>query len=184
MEPDQTAMVIVHMQDGFAREDPAMHELAERIATWVHDHRGELDLLVTPCFRNRVGSSYHRLVGDDMFDDADVALLPAIEALDADVRDEAHTYSAATPRILELLREQGVRRVVVAGVDTDQCVLATVFALFDAGFEPVILQDLCHATSGRTPHDAGLVALRRAVGEERVIASGQFAAQFAAQPQE
>jgi nicotinamidase-related amidase len=59
--------------------------------------------------------------------------------------------------------------VHVCGVDTDQCVLATVLTAFDAGLEPVVLADLCLSCAGEAPHEAGLVALRRAIGEDHVV---------------
>lgn len=161
------ALVLVDLQAGFVRDDPGLQDVAERAAEFARAHADDYALVAASRFRNEEGSAYWRLVGHDMVDEDEVALVPAVEELGGLVVD-APTYSSATPELVQRLQELGVVEVHVCGIDTDQCVLATVFALFDAGFEPVVFEDLVQSASGLTCHDAGIVALRRAIGDDRV----------------
>lgn len=165
-------LFLIDYQQGYGDDAPELHGLAARAATFARmmRERDPATLVLAFRFRNRPDSTYWRLVGHDMCSDRDVALLDPIAEI-ADIVVDKAGYSALTADVRSLLHERGARRVLIAGVDTDQCVLATVFALFDEDFEPVVIADLCMATSGAECHDAGLVALRRAVTEDRVVSS-------------
>jgi len=167
-----TALLIVDMQEGFAERDAGVHDLGERIARHVRDHRERYELVIASRFVNKLGSSYARLVGDDMQGGPEIELVSPISDA-ADVIVDSPTYSSVTADVVERLRAAGVDQVHVCGVDTDQCVAASVFAAFDAGFLPVALADPCSSCAGDTPHGAGLVTLRRALGEDRVIPAAQ-----------
>lgn len=166
----RAALLIVDMQQGFAREDAALHGLADRIALYVDGTRERYALVAATQFRNEPGSSYDRLIGDEMRSDDDVALLAPI-AERADAAFESHRYAKAGSELQALLTEREIEVLHVCGADTDQCVLATVLEAFDAGLTPVALADLCHSCAGDDPQEAGLIALRRAIGEPRVVSS-------------
>ena len=53
-----------------------------------------------------------------------------------------------TPAQVRRLQSQGIRRVTVCGLDTDACVLAVMFALFDAGIECRLREDLSWSSTG------------------------------------
>ena len=172
MEPGarRPALVIVDLQARFAASDAAVHELAGRVGAFVDAHRDRYAFVAATQFRNHPESSYWRLVDHEMTTDEEVALLVPI-ASRADLVTETAAYSKFTDELRERIAAAGVSTVHVCGIDTDQCVLATVFDVFDVGLTPVVLADLCHSTSGTVPQQSGLIALRRAVGEERVVAS-------------
>ncbi len=52
-----------------------------------------------------------------------------------------HGYGQ-TPAAIEYLKRLGVARVLVCGMQTETCVLAAGFALFDAGLCPTLVTDL------------------------------------------
>jgi nicotinamidase-related amidase len=52
------------------------------------------------------------------------------------------------PEHLEILRRHGVKEVTVTGVDTDACVLAVMFSLWDNGIDCHIIPDLCWSSAG------------------------------------
>lgn len=62
-----------------------------------------------------------------------------------------------------LLQEQGVRRVVIAGVKTNVCIRATAQDAFAGGFEPVVPRE---ATNSNRPHlaEASLEDIDRYMG--------------------
>jgi len=57
-----------------------------------------------------------------------------------------HGY-APTPEIINHLKSLTPERVLVCGIQTDTCVLAAGFALFDAGLQPTLISDLTVGSS-------------------------------------
>lgn len=57
-----------------------------------------------------------------------------------------HGYGQAAEAI-EYIRQLGVERVLVCGMQTETCVLAAGFALFDAGLNPTLVTDLTVGSS-------------------------------------
>jgi nicotinamidase-related amidase len=57
-----------------------------------------------------------------------------------------HGY-APTAEMLGYLRQLNPERVLVCGIQTDTCVLAAGFALFDAGLQPTLISDLTVGSS-------------------------------------
>ncbi|MCO7574032.1 cysteine hydrolase family protein [Pseudomonas chlororaphis] len=57
-----------------------------------------------------------------------------------------HGYGP-TQELLDYLKSLNPQRVLVCGIQTDTCVLAAGFALFDAGLQPTLLTDLTVGSS-------------------------------------
>lgn len=57
-----------------------------------------------------------------------------------------HGYGQ-TPEAIEYIKQLGVERVLVCGMQTETCVLAAGFALFDAGLTPTLITDLTVGSS-------------------------------------
>ena len=64
----------------------------------------------------------------------------------ADVVHVKHGY-APTPETVAYLMTLNPERVLVCGIQTDTCVLAAGFALFDAGLTPTLISDLTVGSS-------------------------------------
>jgi nicotinamidase-related amidase len=67
-----------------------------------------------------------------------------------------HGY-APTPETIAHLKSLGVDRVLVCGIQTETCVLAAGFALFDAGLQPTLITDL---TVGSSLDRSGALGIR------------------------
>lgn len=57
-----------------------------------------------------------------------------------------HGYGP-TAELIAHIKEMGVERVLVCGLQTETCVLAAGFALFDAGLSPTLVTDLTVGSS-------------------------------------
>lgn len=170
---ENVALVLVDLQHGFVSGDDGARRVVDDVVEFVERAGDRYAGIIASRFRNTPGSAYWRLVDDDsMRSTPDIDLVPPVARIATSVVDK-DGYSSATAELLEELRRLDVGEVHLAGVDTDQCVLATLLQLFDEGFEPVLIEDLCVSTSGATCHEAGLVAARRAIGEDRVRPSSQ-----------
>ncbi|CAG9177548.1 IS66 family transposase ISPpu30 [Cupriavidus laharis] len=67
-----------------------------------------------------------------------------------------HGY-APSPATIEYLKKMNPDRVLVCGIQTDTCVLAAGFALFDAGLHPTLVTDL---TAGSSLDRSGQLGIR------------------------
>lgn len=71
-------------------------------------------------------------------------------------------------RLVELAPD----RVLLAGIDTDMCVLKNAMDVFDLGLRPVVLVDCCASTAGLQAHLAGLAVLARNIGANQLREAG------------
>lgn len=62
--------------------------------------------------------------------------------------------------VLKYLKNHGITDVHVVGLDTNDCVLATVFEAFDLGFITYALEDCCESSSSKELHEYAIKILR------------------------
>lgn len=74
--------------------------------------------------------------------------------------------------LIDYLTQQQTSQIIVAGIDTDMCVLKIAMDLFDRGIEPIVLTDCCASTAGLQAHLAGLAVLSRNIGAQRLCDAG------------
>ena len=58
----------------------------------------------------------------------------------------------------------GIETVHLCGFDTDCCILATTYDLFDQNIKPVILENLTWSTSKEKLHGAAIKIIKRNIG--------------------
>ncbi|UII73389.1 cysteine hydrolase family protein [Pseudomonas sp. HN11] len=86
-----------------------------------------------------------------------------------------HGY-APTPETVAYLKSLAPHRVLVCGIQTDTCVLAAGFALFDAGLQPTLISDLTLGSSLDRSGQLGVDLWRHHFGQ--VIDRDQVAARL------
>ena len=125
------ALLIVDVQSTFSPPEwlvDGIRALAARLpaiaSVELHDER------VTP-FQRQLG--WHPAAEDECLIEADEVFVK-------------HGYGQPREAI-DYLLELGVERVLVCGLQTDTCVLAAGFALFDAGLTPTLVTDLTVGSS-------------------------------------
>ncbi len=132
-----------------------------------HIDRGGYGLVKYTRFVNRPDSLPATQLGYDkaMAVHPKTALVPAI------ARRAEHTLDHAgygpDPRdvdeLVQHVRARGIDRAVVMGFDTDACVLATAFALWDRGLATTIDARGCASSGGQDMHHAALRIARRSL---------------------
>jgi nicotinamidase-related amidase len=85
-------------------------------------------------------------------------------------------YTAMTAKVQSVIADLGVTDVVVAGLDTDTCVLKTVADVFEAGLRPWLAADCCASNGGVREHRAGLRLAGRFIGAEQVRPAAEILA--------
>ncbi|MDZ3992078.1 isochorismatase family protein [Pseudomonas sp. Teo4] len=127
----QQVLLIVDVQSTFSPPEwlvDGLRAFSAKIPTIatveIHDEQ------VTP-FQRQLG--WHPAAQDENLIEADKVFIK-------------HGYGQTTETI-EYIKQLGVDRVLVCGMQTETCVLAAGFALFDAGLTPTLVTDLTVGSS-------------------------------------
>jgi nicotinamidase-related amidase len=141
------ALAVIDVQSYFTRKSPA--GLPARIAH--HIKKSNYDLLAFTVFQNSDGSNWETsLHWSKCKTKEDIEL--AAELKPFATQDNTFikaSYSAfKNDSFKELLKEKGISRLEICGIDTDACVLATAFDAFDYGYEVKVLFDLSYSSDG------------------------------------
>lgn len=156
-------LVIIDVQKGF------INEWTAHLPAAVEALQREYAHLVVTRFINPQGSAHRRLIGWSRFgpgsDDTELAFAPGPGAW---VFDKA-TYTCLTSALAARLDQWGAETVDLCGIATENCVLKTAVDLFEAGRVPRVLSRYCASHGGADCHAAGLLVLRRFIGERQVV---------------
>lgn len=156
-------LLIVDVQRGF------INEWTAHVPAAVEALQRDYERVVVTRFFNPEGSLFRRLIGwQRLAKDSDDFPLAFQPPADAPVIDKA-SYTCVTGDFLETLAGWGVTEVHLCGIATDNCVLKSAVDLFEAAITPVVLAGACGSHGGPACHDAGLLLLRRFIGERQVI---------------
>lgn len=80
-------------------------------------------------------------------------------------------YSAATPKLLSLLNKND--RIYICGLETDACVLATAYSLFDEGYDIKVIKDAV-ASNSRFGEQGALEIIERNFGKDSLVLSDEI----------
>lgn len=83
-------------------------------------------------------------------------------------------YSAATDAVIAGAKDADLP-VHLCGIATDNCVLATAIDLFEAGIRPIVIADACASHAGPDYHEAGMLLLKRLLGEAQIVFAAEGA---------
>lgn len=64
--------------------------------------------------------------------------------------------------LVRLFKEKGIEEVHIVGVDANDCVLATAFDSFDAGYFTYVIEECIESSNGSNLRDSALTILRNA----------------------
>jgi nicotinamidase-related amidase len=173
-------LLVVDVQRGFLNE--FTHHVPRRIQRLIE--RGEHAAVLFTRFVNVSGGPYrtfldwHACQGPP-----DTDLAPELEPWARPETVFSKEGLCGLPdKLVAHLRESAPGRVLVAGIDTDMCVLKIAMDLFDRSIEPIVLTDCCASTSGLQAHLAGLAVLSRNIGADRLREAGLSEGSMAAPP--
>ena len=156
-------LLIVDVQRGF------INQWTRHIPEIVEGLQETYRHVVATRFINPPGSPYRRLIGWSRMApesaETDLVFRPRADA----VLIEKQIYNCIDRTFRRRLDTWGAREVHLAGIATDNCVLTCAVGLFEAGYRPVVLADACASHGGGDCHNAGLMLLRRLIGEKQVV---------------
>lgn len=140
------ALLIVDVQHYFMKDAPK--DLPQRIV----NHQGAInyDHVVFTNFKNEPGSNFVKSLKWDKCNTDKDAKLPKEFS---EIASEHNTFTRAcysafkTTNLHAYLQKRQVERLIICGVDSDACVLATAFEAFDLGYHVKIDFDLTYSSN-------------------------------------
>lgn len=155
------ALLVCDMQTGFVAN---MYELTERVTLLVQNFPAEKTYYTQ--FHNHRESLFHTEMQWGRFEDsADTAIIPQLQP---HVKNAYKKYGYLLPE--QLLNDLSQYKTVgICGVNTDICVLAAAYSLWDRDIRPYVLADYCGSVKGAFYHQAGQDLLNRPFGPQTII---------------
>lgn len=146
-------LVVVDLQKEFIKDGYSTN-IYNNCINYINHNRGEYDKVIALVFRNNPIENPNFCDSLGYFK----CIKPKALEFDADYIIQHCGYGSYD---LEVRKDDSYD---VIGFDTDACVLATCFRIFDCGGKLSILKDYCWSSGGATMHDAGLSIIKRQFG--------------------
>ncbi|MDP9196035.1 MAG: cysteine hydrolase [Pseudomonadota bacterium] len=155
------ALLVIDLQKGFV--DRGMEELPRRIEVLFdrYEHLYATRFINTrPLYEQRLG---FRRVRQSPETDLAFAPPPHMQVF------SKSGYGLHGTGVIEALQTQGITQVHLCGCDTDACVLAAAYGLWDAGIAPFVLEHATMTSAGESSKQAALTLFRRQFGKDCII---------------
>lgn len=154
------ALIVVDVQRFFLHDAPSTLpvKIADEIA------KGSYSAVAFTVFKNTTDSNFSRSLKWDKCCAQNDIELPADFSpyIHTDNVFERHTYSGFNgTQLHEYLQKNTIEQLVLCGVDTDACVLATAFSAFDLGYRVDVNFELTF--SGGDLEEEAQAILRRSI---------------------
>jgi nicotinamidase-related amidase len=167
MTDEKSLLLVVDVQNGFINEQ-TKHVVA-RINRLTAEWQKRQWPVVCSRFINIEGSPWERLRDWHELKGEPETLLSEDLRVDTPYIFKKSTYSAWSPETQQVAAVHKVQDIVIVGVDTNECVLATALAVFDSGLTPWVIEDCCASNGGSQVHDQTLTLLQALLGKQQVI---------------
>jgi nicotinamidase-related amidase len=138
------ALFVVDVQKFF--ENKKTKSIARKINNYIKENKGKYSLIVFTVFKNNPESPLWNIFGwEGCSIGKDIEIMDEISGLvEKSKIIFRNTYSLLKASGLkEKLKDYKIGQIDICGFDTDACVLATTYDLFDSGYKPVILERNC-----------------------------------------
>ncbi len=159
------ALIVIDVQKFFLTEETK--DIVKKIQKYLSEKSNQYDLIYFTIFKNDPSGPAWKISGWKQ----------CSESPDTDICDELAGFvndknlfyknfysSVKVPEIIKGLKENNIKEVHLCGFDTDCCVLATTYDLFDQGIKPVVLEDLTFSTSWEKLHDSAIKMIKKNTG--------------------
>lgn len=154
------ALLIIDVQNYFIKENTL--DIPDKIAAYIENN--SFDFLVFTKFINNEESSFFKLLNwqkctssPDI--DIDERL---VNIANKSMVFEKNTYSIFKAKGLrEYLDSNNIKVLYMCGIDTDSCILASMYEAFDMGYESHILKHLTFSRGGEDLYSSALKIIKR-----------------------
>jgi nicotinamidase-related amidase len=164
----KNCLVIVDMQKGFINEHT--EHLPPKIAEFLEYHKFDCTIATRYC--NSENTACYQLGKwfDCMEGTTSAEIVPEIQPYIDRIFDK-RTFSGFTPELQLFLKQEQFNKLFFCGVNTDCCVLATIFSCYDNVIDCIVIEDLCASTLGLHKHQNAIALLKDNITEKRIIST-------------
>jgi len=106
---------------------------------------------------------WKRLIGDE-----EIAFEPSLQEFAKNVYPKRH-YNSLTPEALGDLRERGIEKLILCGLQSDGCVLKTAIDAFENDIEPFVVGEATTTNLEPPLQEGTLAIIGHSIGKERII---------------
>ncbi len=150
-----TALVIIDVQNYFVNDKT--EALPTRIANFIGTSR--FDYVLFTQFVNNENSNFIKLLDwRKCFLSPDIDIHPTL----AKFTTQENTFRKTAYSIFKsdgftgFLKKHDISKLLLCGIDTDSCVLASSYDAFDLGYEIKVIKNLCQSHSGEDYNNAAI----------------------------
>jgi nicotinamidase-related amidase len=172
----ETPLLIIDAQVGFVNDNSrcALDSIEALAQHWLAQNQPVYmsQFVNSPASKWRSLIHWSRLAEED-----EIAITPQLSAIaERATPYRKATYSSIVGPMREGLEREGWAEVVLCGIATDGCVLATAIELFDRweGVRPRVVSDACASHAGEAVHEAGLLLISRFIGRDQIVDSSSL----------
>jgi nicotinamidase-related amidase len=167
VQSEKTLLLVVDMQNGFITTK-SMEDIIGPINHIVEAWHAKKWPVVFSRFINTPASPWVRFMGwNRLIKQDEISIRSEINTDNAQIFDKTK-YSAWSDELLQVCTSNNINQILICGVETDQCVLATAISIFDAGIRPLVLKDCC-ASSADKLHNMGMELIERLIGPKQIV---------------
>ena len=166
---DKNILIIVDIQNGFI-QTAETHAAYENIKELLNQKI--FDAVIATKFVNVKNSAFERMMNWTQMMDTTSQSIPTDLHKYIHCIIEKHTYTPSKHKLfhaLHTLNNTIPNKVFIVGVDTDACVTMTTIMLFESRIRPIVLTKYTASTGGITLHKAGLLVMKRLIGNNQLI---------------
>lgn len=158
------ALFVIDVQGFFENKKTKL--VAKKIDNYIKQNKNKYSFVIFTVYKNTLKSPANKILGfKGCANKKDTELLQELSESTNQKIIFRDVYSLfKIPEVREKLKENKIEEVDVCGFDTDCCVLATSYDLFDSGYKPKILKELCFSTSKEKLHNPAIKIIKRNLG--------------------
>ena len=163
-------LLVIDIQNGFQRNNETKDNAA-KIAELIESDF--FNKIIATKFVNKPDSPYYQwLHWTRLVDKPDIEMLDALKTKSTFILEKNY-YNCERDSLVSALKgcNNGIipEIVFICGTDTDCCVQINATTLFEMGIHPIVLVDYCASNGGPESHKAGLMVMRRTLGQKHLI---------------
>jgi nicotinamidase-related amidase len=153
-------IIIVDMQEGFMNANNI--HLIKKINSYIKNNR--FNYAYYTKFENKINSPFQTILNWHAMKTSEE------QKIVVDILENAQIISKSTyslpNKTIKHLKQNGISEIELCGTDTEACVLAIAYQLFDNGIKPILLKELCGTSSDNTNlHKAALDIIKRSFNQ-------------------
>lgn len=160
------ALIVIDVQRGFINK--LTNKIPFKIKNFIEKNKEDYSLIIFTQYINHKDSNFVKsLEWNGFMKKSETSIVDELrEFIDSKNIFTKDTYgSFVNNKLLNLLNKNKIKKVDLAGIDTENCVLTFARDAFDRGFSVAVVKNLCASHSNLRLHKAALDIIKNNIGD-------------------